>query len=116
MSRTDRPNILVVCGRNKRRSRTAEYIFKNDSRFQIRSVGLSAKSDRELKEKDISWANLIFVMDNGQRNRIWAHYRHLTIPPIEVLEIDDNYDYLDEELISLLKDRINGTLQHVYKI
>ena len=48
-----RPNILVVCGRNKRRSRTAEHIFKNDSRFNIRSVGLSPKSDRKISEKDI---------------------------------------------------------------
>lgn len=116
MVKTDKPNILVVCGRNKRRSRTAEFIFKNDSRFNIRSVGLSAKSKREIKEKDISWADLIFVMDNGQRNRIWAHYRHLAIAPIEVLDIDDNYDYLNEELISLLRERINGTLRHVYKI
>ncbi len=38
---TERPNILVVCGRNKKRSRTAEHIFKNDNRFNIRSAGLS---------------------------------------------------------------------------
>ena len=111
-----KPNILVVCGRNKRRSRTAEFIFKNDSRFTIRSGGLSSKSDRQVSEKDILWANLILVMDHGQRNRIWSSYRNLSIPPVEVLEIDDVYPYLDEELISMLKDRINGTLQHIYKI
>ena len=49
---TERPNILVVCGRNKKRSRTAEYIFKNDNRFNIRSVGLSSKSDRKISEND----------------------------------------------------------------
>ena len=41
---TERPNILVVCGRNKKRSRTAEYIFKNDDRFNIRSAPFSAES------------------------------------------------------------------------
>lgn len=46
----NRPQLLVVCGRNKRRSRTAEIIYKNDNRFYIRSVGVSAKSDRKITE------------------------------------------------------------------
>ena len=52
------------------RSRTAEYIFKNDQRFNIRSVGLSPKSERQIKERDIEWAALIFVMEDGQGARI----------------------------------------------
>ncbi len=60
-----RPNLLVVCGRNKKRSRTAEHIFKNDNRFNIRSAGLSPKSDRKLSENDLNWADLVFC--NGNR-------------------------------------------------
>lgn len=112
----DRPNILVVCGRNKRRSRTAEYIFKNDQRFNIRSVGLSPKSERQIKERDIEWSDLIFVMEDGQGNRISGTFRHLEIPEIEVLQIADEYEYLDEELIEMLTGRINSTLEVVYKI
>jgi len=59
----ERPNILVVCGRNKKRSRTAEHIFKNDDRFSIRSAGLSPKSDRKISKKDLNWADLVFVME-----------------------------------------------------
>ena len=62
---TDRPNLLVVCGRNKKRSRTAEHIFKNDERFNIRSVGLSPKSERKITEQDLNWADLVFVMEAG---------------------------------------------------
>lgn len=111
-----RPNILVVCGRNKRRSRTAEHIFKNDSRFNIRSVGLSPKSDRKISEEDLKWSDLIFVKEQGQ----WAHikgiYRHLELPPIEVLNIEDEYEFMDEELVQILKDRINDTLRIVYQL
>ncbi len=64
---TNRPNILVICGRNKRRSRTAEHIFKNDPRFNIRSAGLSPKSDRKISESDLHWADLVFVMEPAQR-------------------------------------------------
>lgn len=112
----DNPNILVVCGRNKRRSRTAEYIFKNDNRFNIRSVGLSPKSERKISEKDILWADLVFVMENGQRNMIRDVYSHLELPAIEILEISDEYEYMDEELIHLLKDGINSTLKSIYRI
>lgn len=66
----ERPNILVICGRNKRRSRTAEFIFKNDNRFNIRSAGLSPKSDRKISENDLNWANLVFVMENQQRSKL----------------------------------------------
>ena len=59
-----KPNILIICTRNKKRSRTAEYIFKNDSRFNIRSAGLSPKSERKITEKDVNWADFIFVMES----------------------------------------------------
>ena len=112
----EKPNVLVVCGRNKRRSRTAEYIFKNDDRFNIRSVGLSPKSKRTISEKGLLWANIIFVMENGQRSRIQGVYRDMDLPLIEVLDIDDKYDYLDNELITLLTERVNSTLKVVFKI
>ena len=111
------PNILVVCGRNKRRSRTAEYIFKNDSRFNIKSAGLSPQSEIHINEKHIEWADLVFVMDNEQRKRIVGQYRDaLNLPPIEVVDIPDEYEYLDNELIDILTDRINGTLKAIYNI
>lgn len=113
---TERPNILVVCGRNKKRSRTAEYIFKNDDRFNIRSAGLSPKSDRKISENDLNWADLVFVMETGQRAKIWDLYRHLELPKIEVLNIPDDYEFMNDELIEMLTDRINDTLKIVFKI
>lgn len=73
----ERPNILVVCGRNKKRSRTAEHIFKNDNRFNIRSAGISPKSDRKISENDLKWADLVFVMETSHRAKIRELYRHL---------------------------------------
>ena len=111
-----RPNVLMVCGRNKRRSRTAEYMFKNDMRFHIRSVGLSPKSERKITEKDVEGADLIMVMERAQRSRIQETYRHLDLPAIEVLEIEDEYEYLNETLMELLDERINAVLSLRYKI
>jgi len=108
---SERPNILVVCGRNKKRSRTAEYIFKNDDRFNIRSAGLSPKSDRKISENDLHWADLVFVMETEQRAKIREVYRHLELPEIEILHISDDYEFMDEELVEMLTDRMNDTLK-----
>jgi predicted protein tyrosine phosphatase len=115
---TDRPNVLVlvVCGRNKKQSRKAESIFKNDNRFNIRSVGLSSKSNRKISEKDLYWTDLVFVMETGYRARIWGQFRHMDLPPIEIFDIPDDYELMDNNLIKLLTDGINDTLRIVYKI
>jgi predicted protein tyrosine phosphatase len=113
---TNRPNILVVCGRNKKRSRTAEYIFKNDNRFNIRSAGLSPKSDRKISENDLRWADLVFVMETGQRAKIWGLYRNMELPEIEILNIPDEYEFMNEELVEMLTDRINYTLNNNFQI
>ncbi|MES2379197.1 MAG: protein-tyrosine-phosphatase [Bacteroidota bacterium] len=111
-----RPNILVVCGKNKRRSRTAEYMFKNDQRFSIRSVGLSPKSDRKISENDLNWASLVLVMETDHRSKIKEIYRHVQIPKIEVLNIPDEYEYLDEELIQILDDKVNESVMRLYNM
>ena len=113
---TEKPNILIVCGRNKKRSRTAEHIFKNDNRFNIRSAGLSPKSNKKISEKDLEWADLVLVMENEQRVKIWDLYNHQKLPPIEVLHITDDYEFMDKELIQLLRESVNEVLRLIYKI
>ncbi len=113
---TTRPNILVVCGRNKKRSRTAEHIFKNDDRFSIRSAGISPKSDRKISENDLNWAELVFVMETDQRAKIQELYRHIELPTIEVLNIPDDYEFTNDELIEMLSNKINDTLNIIYNI
>ena len=113
---TERPNILVVCGRNKKRSRTAEHIFKNDNRFNIRSAGLSSKSDRKISEKDLNWADLVLVMETEHKAKIKALYQHIDLPAIEVLNIPDDYEFMDKELVEMLNDGINNILKIVFKI
>ncbi len=108
-----KPNLLVVCGRNKRRSRTAEYLYKNDSRIRIKSAGLSAQSEVVINSKLVEWADLIIVMDNSQKTRIQDQFRTLNVPRIENINIADEYEYLDPELIELLKSRIENILASI---
>ncbi len=106
-----RPTILVICGKNKKRSRTAEHLFNNDGRFAIRSVGLSPKSERKLSENDLHWAELVLVMETDHRAKIRELYRHMELLTIEVLHIPDEYEFMDSELVDILTDKVNGALK-----
>jgi predicted protein tyrosine phosphatase len=106
-----RPNLLVICGKNKRRSRTAEYIFKNDQRFNIRSAGLSPQSNRKISEGDLNWADITLVMEPDHKSKIRKLYGHIALPPIHVLDIPDEYEFMDDELIEILTTKINSLLK-----
>ena len=47
-------NILFVCSKNKWRSPTAETIYRNDSRLNVRSAGTSASARKTISEIDIN--------------------------------------------------------------
>jgi protein-tyrosine phosphatase len=110
-NRNERPHLLVLCGRNKKRSRTAEFIFKNDDRFSIRSAGLSPKSNRKVNENDLRWADLVLVMEQKHRGKLTEMFNQHPLPPIEVLDIPDAFEFLDLALIELLGEKINAVLQ-----
>lgn len=116
LNMTERPNILVVCGKNKKRSRTAEFIFKNDNRFNIRSAGLSEKSDKKLSEIDLNWADLVLVKEQKQKDKIMEIYKHIALPAIKNLNIADDYEFMDNELIEILNDTIDEILKIGFNI
>ena len=83
------------------------------SRFHIRSVGVSPKSERKISEKDIHWATIILVMETEHRAKIKEIYAHLLLPNIQVLHIADEYDFMDAELVEILKEKIEMVLAEV---
>ena len=98
----DKPHLLFVCGRNQWRSPTAEWLYRHDERVEVRSAGTSAVSRHRVSAVDIQWADLILVMEARYRTWIVTNFRTIKLPPIENLDVPDEYGYLDEELIGLL--------------
>ncbi len=100
----DRPKVLFVCSRNQWRSPTAEAIYRDDSRLSVRSRGTSSAAVRTLRENDLTWADLVLVMEQKHRSRLLADFPDLTkFLTIHVLDIPDDYRYMDAELIQLLR-------------
>lgn len=111
VSMESKPHFPIVCGQNKRRSRTAEYLFKNDPRFHIRSAGLSPKSDRKISENDLLWADLVVVMEHKHAAKIRTLYPRMELPGMEVLLIPDDYKCMDDTLINLLTEGLEDLIQ-----
>ncbi|HLO29199.1 MAG TPA: hypothetical protein VK249_08695 [Anaerolineales bacterium] len=110
-----KPHILFVCGKNKWRSPTAERIYKDDQRIEVRSAGMSGKSRHPISNADVLWADLILVMEIGYKSRILGLFRDLTLPRIENLDIPDEYEYMDEELIELIEKRVEFYIEELDK-
>lgn len=97
-------NILFICSRNQWRSPTAEKIYSKDNRVNVRSAGTSPSARKTVNVKDIEWAELIFVMEHKHKERLKSAFaRPLQFKKIIILDIPDEYQYMDEKLIELLK-------------
>lgn len=100
-------NLLFICSRNQWRSPTAEQIWRRSPDFNVRSAGLSPKARKTVSPQDIQWADIIFVMEKKHRNRLIARFtRLLNHKPIHILDIPDDYRYMDAELIDELEVRV----------
>ena len=96
-------NLLFVCSRNKWRSPTAEKIFNGQKHF-AKSAGTEKSARIKVNSKHIIWADIIFVMEKRHKQRLIEQFdKFLLEKPLIVLEISDNYQYMDEELVSSLK-------------
>ena len=98
---------------NKWRSPTAEYLYRNDPRLQARSAGTRAEARRRVSHKDMEWADVIFVMEAEHEQWIVAQFKGMKLPRIEVLDIPDDYQYMDPELQRELRSLIDPEIDAI---
>jgi protein-tyrosine-phosphatase len=104
-------NALFICSRNQWRSPTAEAVFRRYPNVQTRSAGTSPNARHTVSINDITWADKVFVMEQKHKNRLSAQFsRALQHKEIIVLDIPDDYRYMDEELIEILKESVEPYL------
>ena len=102
-----RLRVLFVCALNQWRSPTAETLYRNDARLEVRSAGLRSNAIRPLSDADIAWAEIIFVMDREQKEWLQERFRTQEIPRIHSLDIPDTLVYMDPKLQRLLRQGID---------
>jgi predicted protein tyrosine phosphatase len=104
-------NVLFVCSRNQWRSPTAEQLFRTYPGISVRSAGTSPNARRHISVEYIQWADLILVMEGKHKSRLVAEFTRLIVGKrIHVLDIPDEYKYMDSELVQQLKEAVEPLL------
>jgi protein-tyrosine phosphatase len=97
-------NVLFICSRNVWRSATAETIYKNTQGHNFKSAGTEPSAKVRVSAKSILWADLIFVMEKKHKQRLMDKFPNETASKtVVVLDIEDEYQFMDEELIHMIK-------------
>ncbi len=88
---------------NKQRSVTAEHLYRKDARLEVRSAGVRSDANRRVSEEDLRWADIVFTMERDHKVWLATRFKGLELPPIEVLDIPDEYEYMDPQLQEILR-------------
>jgi predicted protein tyrosine phosphatase len=104
-------NLLFVCSRNQWRSPTAEQLFRSYPGISVRSAGTSPNARKHISVEDIRWADVILVMEDKHKSRLVAEFTRLMVGKrIHVLDIPDEYKYMDPELVQQLEEAVKPLL------
>jgi predicted protein tyrosine phosphatase len=103
---------LFICTQNRLRSPTAEHVFASWPDVESDSAGIGVDANVPLSPEQIEWATIIFVMEKTHRNRLSTRFkRHLNGKRVICLDIPDEYDYMQPELVTLLKAKAGKFLR-----
>lgn len=104
-------NYLFICSQNRLRSPTAENIFSNYKEIKTLSAGIDKDAESIVSAEDISWADIIFAMEKRHKFVLQNRFRELlSNKKIVVLNIPDRFEFMDPNLISILKKKMKPYL------
>lgn len=99
--------VLFICSRNRLRSPTAERVFAGMPGIETDSAGLAPDADCPLSADQLAWADVICVMEKRHRRQLQQRFKpHLSGKKLVCLDIQDNYQFMQPELVALLERRV----------
>jgi predicted protein tyrosine phosphatase len=103
LTHSHQTKVLFVCSRNRRRSLTAEKIFSSVPGWQVRSAGTEEAARIKVSAGHVGWADVIVVMEKRHKQRLEQKFSDvLQEKQCLCLFIEDDYEYMDAELIEQL--------------
>ena len=99
--------LLFVCSENRLRSPTAETVFSEYKGVEAIGAGTNADAETPVSGDLIEWADIILFMEKVHETKISQKFKPLLQGKrLVVLDISDNYKYMQPELIQLLKTKV----------
>ena len=104
--------LLFICSANKLRSPTAEQVFSEYPDIEATSAGLNHDAADPLTPEHLEDIDIVFVMERTHRNKLSKKFKpHLKSARVICLNIPDDFEYMQPELITLLKARVTPHLR-----
>jgi len=104
--------ILFICTINRMRSATAQVMYENDDRFEVKSAGTDKLARIVINRELLEWADAIVVMEKHHRNKIRAKFPDIyATKRIVCLYIPDEYDFMEPALMDVLKSKFEDIYQ-----
>ena len=103
--------LLFICSANALRSPTAEAVFSRYNGIEAASAGIHADAETPVSADLVEWADVVVAMEQHHAQFLQKHFGYLLRRKrVAVLGIPDRYEYMDPELIQILKDRVEPQL------
>jgi predicted protein tyrosine phosphatase len=104
--------LLFLCTANRLRSPTAEQVFSQYPDIEAISAGLANDAVETLTPEHFEGVDTIFVMEKAHRNKLSKRFKtHIGNKRVICLNIPDDYEFMQPELITLLKARVTPHLR-----
>ena len=108
---SERLKILFICSRNRRRSLTAETIFKTEPAWDVRSAGTEDAARIKVTAGQLGWADVVVVMEKRHKERLRQKFpEEFAAKRCVCFFIADDYEFMDAALIELLRERLRPVL------
>lgn len=99
--------LLFVCSQNRLRSPTAEAVFSAYPGVEAISAGTNNDATTPISADLIEWADVVLCMEKIHRNKLTSKFKtEFKTKRLVVLDIPDNYEYMDPELVRILKTKL----------
>ena len=107
-----RQHILFVCTANIDRSKTAEDLYANDPRFEVKSCGVAPFAQVVVTRELLDWADYVFVMNESEDHHVTAIRRRFPglSKNIVDLNVEDRWKRGHPELARLILSRLEPDL------
>ena len=102
-----RLKILFICSRNRRRSLTAETIFKSESAWDVRSAGTEDAARIKVTAGQLGWADVVVVMEKRHKERLQQKFpEEFATKRCVCFFISDDYEFMDTALVEILREKM----------
>ena len=99
--------ILFVCSENRLRSPTAAAVFAEYDGVDAISAGTNSDCDTPVSGDLIEWADVVLVMEASHKRKVSKKFQPLLKnKKVSVLNIPDDFEFMDPELVQILRNRI----------